>query len=179
MKSPRSCSNRVNEMEEANVSQPSMTQGGVVGRGDGRSFWLLTDLHTFKVVGDDTNGAFTIAELTAGPELGPPPHLHRHADESFYILEGTFDFSLAGRPFSAGAGAFVYLPKGVIHTHRAGGGKPARALVMQSPAGVERFIQEAGTPATDLTATPAPPGQADFERILAIAQKHGIEVPPA
>ena len=47
------------------------------------------------LVGDDTNGAFTVAELTAGAELGPPPHIHRHNDESFYILEGTFDFSLA------------------------------------------------------------------------------------
>jgi len=53
------------------VSQASLTQGGVhVGRGEGKSFWLLTDLHTFKVVGDDTNGAFTVAELTAGSELG-------------------------------------------------------------------------------------------------------------
>jgi quercetin dioxygenase-like cupin family protein len=155
-----------------------MTQGGVVGPGDGRSFWLLTDLHTFKLVGDDTNGAFTVAELTAGAEFGPPPHIHRHADECFYILEGTFDFSLAGRPFTAAAGAFVYLPKGVIHTHRAGGGKSARALVMQSPAGVEQFIQEAGKPATDPSVPPAPPGPADFEKILAIAAKHGIEVPP-
>ena len=161
------------------MSEPSIAQGGVVGRGDGRSFWLLTDLHTFKVVGDDTNGAFTVAELIAGPELGPPPHIHRHADECFYILGGTFDFSLAGRSFTAGAGAFVYLPKGVIHTHRAGGGKSARALVMQSPSGVERFIQEAGKPATDSSVPPAPPGPADFETIVAIAKKHGIEVPPA
>ena len=122
------------------MSQASLTQGGVhVGRGKGNSFWLLTDLHTFKVVGDDTNGAFTVAELTAGPELGPPPHIHRNSDESFYVLEGTFDFSLAGQAFSAGPGAFVYLPKGIVHTHRAGGGAPARALVIQSPAGVERF----------------------------------------
>src|SRR5438128_1226174 len=36
------------------------------------------------------------------------------ADHGFAvdILEGTFDFSLAGRAFTAGAGAFVYLPKG-------------------------------------------------------------------
>ena len=40
------------------VSQPSLTEGGVhVGKGEGRSFWLLTDLHTFKVVGADTNGS--------------------------------------------------------------------------------------------------------------------------
>ena len=29
-----------------------------------------------------------LTELTAGPELGPPPHIHRNNDESFYILEG-------------------------------------------------------------------------------------------
>lgn len=161
------------------MSQPSTTPGGVVGRGDGRSFWLLTDLHTFKVVGDDTGGALAIAELTAGPELGPPPHIHHHSDECFYILEGTMDFSLAGLAFSAGPGAFVHLPKGVVHTHRAGGGAPARALVIQSPAGVERFIQEAGKPATDPAVRPEPPGPADFEKILAIAKKHGIEVPTA
>ena len=160
------------------MSQPSLTQGGVhLGKGEGKAFWLLTDLHTFKVVGDETNGAFTVAELTAGPELGPPPHIHHRADESFYILEGTFDFSLNGQPFSARAGAFVHLPKGVVHTHRAGGGAPAKALVIQAPAGIERFIEEAGKPATDPSARPAPPDMSELERIVAIAQKHGIEVP--
>ena len=151
----------------------------ILGKGEGKSFWLLTDLHTFKVVGSDTGGAFVVAELTAGPEMGPPPHIHRHADETFYILGGTFDFMLAGREFSAGAGAFVYLPKGVVHTHRAGGGAPARALVIQSPAGIERFIEEAGKPATNPNARPAPPAMAELEKIVALAQKHGIEVPPA
>ena len=160
------------------VSQPSLMKGGIyVGKSEGRSFWLLTDLHTFKVVGDDTNGAFTVAELTARPELAPPPHIHRHNDESFYILEGTFEFSLAGQAFTAGAGAFVHLPRGVVHTHRAGGGASARALVIQSPAGVERFIEEAGKPATDPSVPPAPPDRSELERIIAIAKKHGIEVP--
>jgi quercetin dioxygenase-like cupin family protein len=161
------------------VSQTSLTQGGVhLGKGEGKSFWLLTDLFTFKVVGDETNGAFSVAELAAGPELGPPPHIHLHSDESFYILEGTFDFSLAGQPFSAGAGAFVHLPKGVVHTHRAGGGAAARALVIQAPAGVERFIEEAGKAATDPSARPAPPELPELEKVVAIAQKYGIEVPP-
>jgi quercetin dioxygenase-like cupin family protein len=160
------------------VSQ-SIAQGGVhLGKGEGKSFWLLTDRFTFKVDGDTTNGAFTVAEVAAGPEMGPPPHIHRDSDESFYILEGIFDFSLAGRAFSAGAGAFVHLPKGVVHTHRAGGGAPARALVIQAPAGVERFIEEAGKPVTDPSATPAPPEIAELGRIVAIAQKHGIDVPP-
>ena len=161
------------------MAQPSLTQGGIhLNTGEGKSFWLLTDLHTFKAVGNDTDGSLAVAELTAGPELGPPPHIHRYSDECFYILEGVFDFSLAGRAFSAGVGSFVYLPKGVVHTHRAGGGAAARALVIQSPAGVEKFIAEAGQPAPDPSVRPKPPGMDALGRIVAIAQKHGIEVPP-
>jgi len=161
------------------MSHEPLAQGGVhLGKGEGQSFWLLTDLHTFKVVGEDTGGAFTVAELIAGPELGPPPHIHRLHDESFYVLEGTFEFSLAGRAFAAGPGSFVHLPKGVVHTHRAGGGAPAKALVIQAPSGIERFIEEAGKPASDPSSRPAPPEMAELQRIVAIAQKHGIDVPP-
>ena len=160
------------------MSSETRKKPGVnIAKGQGRSYWLLTDLHTFKVTGEDTNGAFVVAELTARPELGPPPHIHRLADETFYVLEGTFDFSLDGRAFSAGPGSFVYLPKGVMHTHQAGGGAPARALVMQAPAGVEHFIAEAGKPAPDTTITPVPPNPSEFERIIAIARKHSIDVP--
>src|SRR5262249_40004314 len=82
------------------VAAASLPQGGIrLGVGEGQAYWLLTDLFTFKVLGEDTNGAYSVAEVDAGPELGPPPHVHRDADESFYILEGTFDFSLAGAAF--------------------------------------------------------------------------------
>ena len=162
------------------MTRGSLPQGGVsLGRSEGISYWLLTDLFTFKVVGEDTNGAYSVAEVDAGPELGPPPHIHRDSDESFFVLEGTFDFSLAGHAFSAGPGAFVHLPKGVVHTHRAGGGASAKALVIQAPAGVERFIEEAGQAATNTSTRPAPPELAELGRIVAIAAKHHIDVPPA
>jgi mannose-6-phosphate isomerase-like protein (cupin superfamily) len=159
------------------MSDPQVQRGVHLGNGEGKSFWLLTDLHTFKATARDTNGAMTVAELKAGHEISPPPHIHRNNDECFYVLEGTFDFSLAGRAFSAGVGSFVLLPKGVAHTHRAGGGKPARALVIQTPAGVEGFIEEAGRPAPDRSAMPAAPELPELQNIIGIAGKHGIEVP--
>jgi len=55
-----------------------------VPAGEGRSFWLGTDLHTFKTVGEDTNGAFALEELTAQPGFGPPPHIHHREDEIRY-----------------------------------------------------------------------------------------------
>lgn len=140
-------------------------------------YWLLTSLFTFKVTGAETNGALSIAEVHQDPAVPPPPHVHRHADECFYIVEGTFDFSVDGKPFSAGVGEFVHLPRGHVHTHGAGGGQFARALVIQAPAGVEEFIAEAGQKATDLTKRPAPPQPEALGKIVEVAAKHGIDVP--
>lgn len=161
-------------MQESNTHR-SATH---VPPGEGRSYWLATDLLTFKVVGEDTGGAFALAELTARPEFGPPPHVHHREDESYYVLEGELEFMDDGRTFTAGAGSFVHLPKGRLHVHRAAGGAPARALVLVTPAGVEKFIQEAGEPATDRSAVPPVPGMEEIGRIVEIARKYGIEVPP-
>ncbi len=142
----------------------------------GKSFWLLTDLFTVKAVGADTSGAFTLFEVTANPGFGPPPHTHHREDESFYVLEGVFEISYENRTFTAGAGSFVHLLKGRLHRHQAVGNAPARVLALYTPAGLERFIEEAGKPAGDTSSTPAPPEMPELERIVAIAKKYGIEV---
>ena len=147
--------------------------------GEGTSWWFATDLHTFKAVGETTHGAFALSDVTVRLDFVPPPHIHHREDEAFYVLEGQFEFWYNDRTFTAGVGSFVYLPKGLVHRHGAAGGAPARALVLHTPAGLERFIAEAGTPATDRSAQPAPPSLLELERIVAIAQKYGIEVPPA
>src|SRR5205814_9696343 len=144
----------------------------------GKSFWLATDRFTFKLVDADTNGLFTLAEAVARPEFGPPPHIHHRQDECFQILDGTFEFMLDGRTFTAGSGSVVFLPKGRLHMHRAVGNGPARALVIYTPAGLERFIEHAGTAVADPAATPAPPSMPRLTKLVGIAARHGIEVPP-
>jgi quercetin dioxygenase-like cupin family protein len=146
-----------------------------VPAGQGGSYWLGTDLQAFKAVGDDTGGAFALSKLTAHPQFGPP-HIHHNEDESYYVLEG--EFMDEGRTFAAGPGTFVSLPKGRLHAHRAAGDAPARALVLVTPAGVEKFIEEAGEPATDTSSAPPVPEMPQLGRIVEIAQKYGIEVPP-
>jgi len=143
----------------------------------GKSYWLTTDLHTLKVTSSDSGGQFTLNEVTARPEFGPPPHIHHREDECFYVLDGTFEIGYEGKVFTAGPGSVVHLAKGKLHTHRAINGV-ARALAIYTPGGLERFIAEAGVEANDPAAVPAPPAMPDLERIVAIAQKYGIEVPP-
>ena len=144
----------------------------------GKSFWLFTDLFTIKVVGEDTGEAFALAEQTAYTSFSPPPHIHHREDESYYILEGEFEFTADSRTFTAGPGSFVHLPKGGLHLHRNAGDTPARALVLHAPAGVERLVEDAGEPATDASSVPPPPEMPEIQRAVETAQKYGIEVPP-
>ena len=91
----------------------------------------------------ETGGALTIMLWTspAGSQL--PKHLHQDADEAFFVLEGQLAIT-AGEDFAVVAqpGDFIFLPKGVAHTHRATGGQPARAFQVLTPGGVENGLAE-------------------------------------
>jgi mannose-6-phosphate isomerase-like protein (cupin superfamily) len=167
--------------ERTSVSKEnhSNTSVKVLPPREGRSLWFAADLYTIKAAAEDTDGAFTLFELTAAARFGPPPHIHHREDETYYVLEGEFEFLDNDRVFTAGAGSFVYLPKGRLHMHKNAGETPARALVLNTPAGVEGFIEEGGEPATDpSSSSPPPPEAQDLEKLVAIAPKYGIEVPP-
>ncbi len=148
--------------------------------GEGRAWWFLTDLYLIRAVSEDTDGVFTLSEVTAAPQSPPAPHIHHREDETYYILEGEFEFLDQDRTFTAGAGSLVYLPKHRLHSHRNPGDVPAKAVVLHTPAGnIEKFIEEVGKPATDPTSVPPPPEEADIERLVTIAvEKYGFEVPP-
>ena len=139
--------------------------------------WVLGDLYEFKAVSGDTGGAFATWETTATPGLpGPPPHIHHREDETFYVLEGEVELTVDGSPVRAAAGTFVNIPRGSLHTFRNAGTEPARLLVSVVPGGFEGFFEEVGEPATD----PGPPPSAppDVEKVMAVAPKYGLEIPP-
>jgi quercetin dioxygenase-like cupin family protein len=48
----------------------------------------------------DTNGAYAIVESFAAPGCSPPMHLHRHEEEHFVVLAGTYPLqSVPALPF--------------------------------------------------------------------------------
>jgi len=109
----------------------------VSGPGEGKRLPLVG---LMKASAGPTSGAFEVIEYH-GP-LQPPPHVHREHEEAFYILEGTFTFSLDGQDHQAPAGSFVIVPRGTPHGFTAADG--ARALLLIVPAGLEGFFQELG-----------------------------------
>ena len=112
--------------------------------GGGPAVWVVGDTYTFKAQSEDTDGAFTLFEGVIPPGAGPLPHVHHREDEAFYVLEGEIE-SLAGdRTFTAIAGSYVYIPRGVLHRFTNAGEATARMLLFFAPVGFDRFFIEVG-----------------------------------
>lgn len=122
---------------------------------EGASYWVLGDLYTFKITGNETNGAFTIIEQIIQPQSKPPPHIHQQEDEVFYVLDGKFSFLCRDKQQEFQTGATVYIPNGTLHTFKNIGNEQGKLLVLITPAGLEEFFYAIGTPATNIDTPPS------------------------
>lgn len=95
---------------------------------------------TFKVRGEQTNGALTVIENVIAPGDGPPLHVHAFEDEAWLVLEGVLRFRLGEDRRDAPAGSFVFVPRGTAHCFQNAGDGPARILVIFTPSGMEGFF---------------------------------------
>ena len=169
----------VRREKEGKIMETNAQEPIHVAPGEGTMRWVVGDLVTFKITGEDTNGAFTLGEEVTPPQGGPPPHLHTHEDETFYVVEGELEFVVGESTISAGAGSVVHGPRSIPHSFRNVGSTPSRMAVIITPAGLEGFFEEAGEPVTDPSSPPK--GPPDVERLVTVAQKYGIKIlpPPA
>lgn len=158
----------------------SERSGYLRATGEGEAIWFLGTLVTVKAGSDETNGAFTLIEQLAPAGFGPPPHIHRDEDEAFYILDGELTITCGDNRWTAPAGAFVFLPRGIPHSFVVSGDGPAKLLQLTAPGKFERFAAEAGEPAQQLTLPP--PSAPDVTKMLALMAKYGYDPvgpPPA
>jgi quercetin dioxygenase-like cupin family protein len=148
---------------------------GMVRAGEGRSIWVVGDTYTFKATGESTGGVLALMEASIPPGSGPPPHVHANEDEAFYVLTGMLDISAGEENYAARAGDFVFLPRGTPHCFTNPGVDAARALILCTPAGLDRFFDEVGLPARP--GEQAPPLSADeFHRLIEVAPRHGLRI---
>lgn len=74
----------------------------------------------------------SIAECSAGND-GPPPHAHSDTQESFFVLDGSFDMCTGfdnETVVPVKAGDLIAMPKLVMRTFRNTAGRPSRLLVI-------------------------------------------------
>ena len=139
-----------------------------------RSLWVMGEMVTCKITSDQTSGAYSLFEITTQPGEGPPPHVQHWEDESFYVLEGEYEFLDGGGTIRAGVGSLIYVPRGNLHAHKNVGEGPGRMLVSQTPGGAhERYFEElAENPAAPFVVEDSP----EVETVSAIATRYGVEI---
>jgi quercetin dioxygenase-like cupin family protein len=118
--------------------------GHTVMPGEGRSVNLGVAQMRLLAGGDTTDKAFTLAEFYGTAEgAWTVPHVHRAMEESFYVLDGLFTFTVDGRAIKATPGMYILVPRGTAHTITAaqGGG---RFLTLMVPGGLEEMFFELG-----------------------------------
>jgi quercetin dioxygenase-like cupin family protein len=98
-----------------------------------------------KVDDEEASGGQCFSEWTvdAGAD-GPPPHLHRAHQEAFFVVEGTLSFRTGEETIDAEAGAFLFIPPGVVHAFSNRSDAPARCVNAYVPGGIEGFFIEVG-----------------------------------
>jgi mannose-6-phosphate isomerase-like protein (cupin superfamily) len=115
----------------------------VVTEADGRTVDL--GVARMRVLADGVvGGAFSLTEFAGTAEgAWTVPHLHRGFEESFFVLDGEFTFTVGDEPVVAGPGTYVLVPRGTPHTITAspGGG---RFLTLMVPGGLEEMFFELG-----------------------------------
>src|SRR5579859_1125692 len=96
-------------------------EGEKIPRGP-RSHRVLAELPELEVI----DGRF-------GPGFSVAPHAHRDHVDSFYVLEGEAEFTLDDEVVRAGAGTWVTVPIGTVHSFRNTGDGELRILNIHAP----------------------------------------------
>lgn len=110
--------------------------------GQGVRVGVLESHSLFKVLPEQTGGAYAILEQSIPAGVGPPLHVHKHETEIFYVLEGEFEIRIGDDTVSAPAGAMAVCPRDIPHTFRNVGSSPARLMLTIIPGNFGNYFRE-------------------------------------
>jgi mannose-6-phosphate isomerase-like protein (cupin superfamily) len=115
-----------------------------------------------KATEANTRGAYAVRENSVPPGFGGVPlHLHREAEEAFFVLDGELTVFAEDATLAAPAGSFVLIPRGTVHAIANPGAVPVRWLTIISPAWVSAWIEEETT---------------DPDKQAGVYAKYGLEI---
>lgn len=144
----------------------------------GRSYYVIGDVITFKVTGQETENAYLIVEVVSDPG-GGPWFLHTHEpQETFHVVEGIFevygqDENGTKYAIRANAGNTVHVPANVPHGFKNVGETKGRMILTYHPAEpMLEFFQEVGIPMPDRKTLPDLGEGLDMEKIMGILNKY-------
>jgi mannose-6-phosphate isomerase-like protein (cupin superfamily) len=141
----------------------------------GQPRWFVGMLAEVKASAADTNGQYTLVEITAPPGLPSPLHVHYTEDEGFYVLEGSVTIVVGDDIVELTAGQHAFGPRNVPHRFTVGP-DGARMIWVLTPGGFENLIDAVSVPAE--TPTVPPPSVLPPENAAELVLQHGNELLP-
>jgi mannose-6-phosphate isomerase-like protein (cupin superfamily) len=104
--------------------------------------WLPGERVAIRIPSTRTQGRYTVLEVEAMQQSGPPLHIHHNEDEHFIVLEGTVRIVCGDRSADVTPGTGLTVPRGSPHAWANLSGSPVRMLAVFSPGGIEGFFRE-------------------------------------
>lgn len=137
----------------------------IVKSGEGRQINVLGDKMTLKLIGEDTEGQYVLIEQNNEPGVGIPMHVHENEDEIFRVIKGELEVQVGDQKTVLGPGDMVLAPRGIPHTWRVIGDKPAKVDLSFFPAGLEHMFEELAQ---------LPEGPPNMEVVSEITGRYGV-----
>ena len=134
-------------------------EGLILKSGPGRDL-------TFKLTGEDTNGALDYFIVSVAPRGGPQLHVHHLQKETIHVLKGRFKVRIGDEIFYCNEGGFAYLPSKVPHAFLNLTDEGGEIIVVYTPGGGHKFYEELG-PVSRAAG-------ADRQQIAALFEKYGM-----
>lgn len=132
-----------------------------------RKFAVFGEPVEVLVSGEMSNGVSATMIQISPPGGGPPPHMHRNEDETFFVVEGEYEFLTADGWAKRSTGESFYAGRGSVHTFRNAGSAPGKLLVLATPAGMDTYLEE-----ISVLSIPQ-----DIPKLITVSERYGISFP--
>lgn len=150
-------------MSTATVDEP--------GNVEATAWWFLDALVVEHRTAPDMTGV--VLEMTLPVGHAPALHVHDTLDDTWYVIEGRMAARCGDDEYLVEAGHWVSMPRGVPHTFRVIGDKPARILAIHDNSTFRDFVSELGTE-TEQRQPPANPSFPPLDELARVAQAHDL-----
>ena len=137
------------------MSTPTLTHGLVLGP-DGGEHLRFLGASTMRLKLDGAaNPDVAFYEYVSEPGVtGPPQHIHHAHDETFFVVDGTYEFTIGTGVLPMPRGAFLFVPRGTPHTFRNSGPDLGRLVGTFNPPQFADYFRELAAIINDTGSAP-------------------------
>jgi quercetin dioxygenase-like cupin family protein len=124
---------------------------------------------TFKLMSGQTGGNISVFQEIVPVGAGTPFHIHHTSDELIHVVSGELTIKLGIPVTTIGAGAWVFIPRGLTHGWRNSGKAPAEVAFLFTPSDGAMLYEE-----LRLLGQPLP--NIDPKTLEMLGKQHGFEL---